>query len=314
MCTLNEESEEIYRNVMQQVLDNVCKEKLDKFFFLIKQKNSKSKYFSLGKIKFRDDLILKLNDNLKEGETFDFIFNNSEILHKKVKKKRKEDYLINKIKTSDKDILSDQKIVDKLNILLKRDIISREDNLNLLHNSYSFYDDKFCKHFYITDVNYDFEISTQINNLSILSLSKYSQFFLNILNDLKGNTCKNFKELIKENVKIEYDHRLLNADTSGKRKRKTIYINKDMVILKIFYKNNEYKIKSKINGLQVDINEHIVANPHIFFTNTQESWVVIVKRKKDNAENWLTPAEYEDERKDIIEQYNSLLDSFEKKS
>ncbi|KAI4834606.1 hypothetical protein MKS88_005280 [Plasmodium brasilianum] len=318
MCTFNSKSEKIYKNVMQDVLDDLCGKKLDNYYFLINKREVTPKYFSLSKITFRNELILNLKNDLKEEECFGLIFNNSEVLHKKSKKKIKEDQLIEKLKSSN-FMISNEKIIEKLNILLKfnrnkSDITIKENNLHSLQNSYSFYDDIFSKDFYTTEDNYDFQISKQLNGLYILSLCKYSNFFFNILNDLKGSNDKNFKLLIKENVKIEYDQRLIKADTSGKKKRNTIFINENMTILQIIYKNKPYKIRSKIKGFHCDINENLIANPHILFMSIKDSWILILKHTNQDLQKCITPDEYQQERKDLIYQYNILFDSFEKSS
>ncbi|GAW83241.1 hypothetical protein, conserved [Plasmodium gonderi] len=309
-------SEEMYKNIVQNVLDEVCKEKLNKYYFLIKQNKLQSRDFSLSKITFRDEPILNLNDDLKENENFDLVFNNSEIFQKKSKKKRKENYLLEKLKSSN-DIITDEKIVGKLNMLLKcentnREIILKKCNLQSLHNSYSFYDNIFSQNYYIMGDEYDFQISKQLNGLSVLSLSSCNNLFFTILNELKKNNCKNLKQLINENVKVEFDQRLIQADLSGKRKRNSIYVNTNMTILKVFYKNNIYAIKNKIDGHQHDINENVIENPHLLFMNKQDAWLLILKCKEETiSQRCISVTEYEKERKHIIHQYNSVLDSFE---
>ncbi|CRG97421.1 conserved Plasmodium protein, unknown function [Plasmodium gallinaceum] len=313
MCTFNNKLEETYKNIINNVLEDINTKELNKYYFLIKQNELDSKLFSLSKINFRDEILIDLNNDIKEDQSFGILFNNSKIVNKKIIKEKKENYLIEKLISSDNKI-SNEKIIEKLSTLIKWNNAKttlKDNKLHLFHNYYSFYDDIFSKNMYIADVTYDFHISNQLNDLVILSLSKYSKILFDILNDLKKYNCKNLKKLIKENVKIDYDQRLMNADTSGKRKRKTIFISEQMTILQISYNNNIYKIKSKIKGFQFDINENIVSNPHNLFMNTQEGWIIILKNKNNKMENFLTPSEYEEKRKNFIQEYNNLLNYFE---
>ncbi|ANQ09953.1 Uncharacterized protein PCOAH_00037550 [Plasmodium coatneyi] len=319
MCTLcpNTKSEEIYKTVVEKVLEHTCQEKPSKYYFLIKQKQHNSKDFSLTKITFREEPLLNLEDNLKEDETFASVFNNSEISHKKSKKKTKEEYLLKKLESSN-DTVSDEQIVAKLEKLLKcgknnREIIFKKDNLHELHNSYAFYDDAFCENFYIIGDEYDLQMSKQLNGLSVLSLSKCSSIFLTILSDLKADSSKNFIQLIKDTVKVEYDPRLLNARVSGKRKKNALFVNENMTIFKIFYKNKLYMVKNKISGYQLDINENLVENPHLLFLNQQEAWILILKCKEEAiSQKCITATQYEEKRKSEIEQYDCVLGSLRK--
>ncbi|VWU49102.1 conserved protein, unknown function [Hepatocystis sp. ex Piliocolobus tephrosceles] len=323
MAIIKNESLNACKKIMQNVLDNVCEGDIDKCYFLVEQAKPDYENFSLCKLKFRNELMLKLDDNeFKEQESFNLVFNNLEIINKKNKKAAKEHDYIEKIKFSDayrndnNNVISDNKLTEILNNLIKcnknkiNEHIIKENNLHLLHNSYSFYDDMNSTNLYIIDTHNDFQISTLLNGLLILSLSKYSNIFFNILKNLKNTNSKDVKQLINDNVTIKYDERLLNADTSGKRKKNTIYISEQMVILKILYKDQEYKIKSKINGWQVDINENIVKNPHLLFTDTQEAWIVIVKKKNNILPNTLTSIQYQHERAEFMQQYDTLLNSF----
>ncbi|CRH02281.1 conserved Plasmodium protein, unknown function [Plasmodium relictum] len=314
MCTFNSKSEEIYKNIINHVLEDINGEELSKYYFLIKQTELNSNLFSLSKINFRDEIIIDLNNGIEEDQSFGILFNNSKIINKKINKEKKENNLLEKLISSN-DKITDEKIIEKLSTLLKwnsSENILKEKKLHLLHKYYSFYDDIFSKNMYLIDVTCDFHISKQLNDLFVLSLSKYSKILFDILNDLKKFNCKDLKKLIKENVKIEYDERLVKADTSGKRKRKTIFISEQMTILQIFYNNNIYKVKSKIKGFQFDINENLISNPHNLFLNTQEEgWIIILKNKNNNLENFLTPYEYEEKKKIFIQEYNSLLSYFE---
>ncbi|SCM13525.1 conserved Plasmodium protein, unknown function [Plasmodium chabaudi adami] len=336
MCTIFSEAEETYRDIIEQTKENAYKEKIDKYYFLIKHNDIDSNLYSVGKINFRNELMLELNDNLKESELFDLCFNNPEIQKKKEKKKKKEDDLINRLESTSGDIISDDKIIEKITTLLKLEnntidnnssnptnedneslkpnIFLKKGNLHLLENSHLFYDDIFSNVYYITDIHFDFQISYQQNGLSILGISKYSNIFLNILNDFKNSNCNDFKKFIQDNIKIQYDQRLLNADTSGKRKRNTICICDGMNILKIFYANNVYSIKSKINGHQVDINENLIESPHLLLTNPSNAWIVIVKKKNISTDNCLNTAQYEKERETNIKQYNCMLSFFQKEA
>ncbi|CAA9990634.1 conserved Plasmodium protein, unknown function [Plasmodium knowlesi strain H] len=310
-------SEEIYKTVVEKVLQHTCQEKPSKYYFLIKQSQQNTKDFSLAKITFREEPLLNLEDNLKEDETFALVFNNSEISHKKLKKKTKEEYLLGKLKSSN-DSVSDEQIVEKLEKLLKcekknKENIFKKNSLHELHNSYAFYDDAFCENFYLMGDEYDLQISKQLNGLSVLSLNKCSTIFFNILSDLKADTSKSFIQLIKENVKVEYDPRLLNARVSGKRKKNALFVNENMTILKIFYKDKLYMVKNKICGYQLDINENLVENPYLLFLGQQEAWILILKCKEDViSQKCITAIQYEEKRKSVIEQYNCVLDSLRK--
>ncbi|CXJ09913.1 conserved Plasmodium protein, unknown function [Plasmodium berghei] len=336
MCTTFSETEETYRDIIEQTKENAYKEKIDKYYFLIKHNNTDSNFYSLGKINFRDELMLELDDNLKESEMFDLCFNNPEIRKKKEKKKKKEDDLINILESTPGDIISDDKVIEKITTLLKLEnntidnsssnpingdsenlkpnVFLKKGNLHLLENSHLFYDDIFSNIYYITDIHFDFQISHQQNGLSILGISKYSNIFLNILNDFKNGNCNDFKQFIQDNIKIQYDQRLLNADTSGKRKRNTICISDGMNILKIFYANNIYSIKSKISGHQVDINENLIERPHLLLTNPSSAWIVIVKKKYIFTDNYLNAVQYEKEREENIKKCNYMLNLFQKEA
>ncbi|CAG9471818.1 conserved Plasmodium protein, unknown function [Plasmodium vivax] len=321
MCTLSHshtpKSEELYKTVVEKVLEHTCQEKPSKYYFLIKQSQQNSKDFSLAKITFREEPLLNLGDNLKEDETFASVFNNSEISQKKLKKKRKEEYLLSKLKSSNVT-LSDEQIVAKLNKLLKcgknnREIIFKKDSLHELQNSYAFYDDLFCENFYLIGHEYDLQISKQLNGLSVLSLSKCSSIFFTILSDLKADTSKSFIQLIKDNVKVEYDQRLLNTSVSGKRKKNALFVNENMTILKIFYKDKLYMIKNKICGYQHDINENLVNNPHLLFLGRQEAWILILKCKEEAIlQNCITATRYEEIRESEIERHDCVLGSLRK--
>ncbi|EUD64990.1 hypothetical protein C922_04618 [Plasmodium inui San Antonio 1] len=319
MCTLSPspKSEEIYKTVVEKVLEHTWQEKPSKYYFLIKQSQHDSKDFSLAKISFREEQLLNLGDNLKEDETFALVFNNSEISHKKSKKKRKEECLLRKLKSSNVTV-SDEQIVAKLNNLLKcgknnKQIIFKKDSLHELHKSYAFYDDAFCENFYIIGDECDLQISKQLNGLSVLSLSKYSSIFFTILSDLKADSSRSLIQLINDTVKVEYDPRLLNACVSGKRKKNALFVNENMTILKIFYKDKLYMVKNKICGYQHDINENLVKNPHLLFLGQPEAWILILKCKEEAiSQKCITATRYEEKRKSVIEQHDFVLGSLPK--
>lgn len=89
LCSKN--SEETYHNVINTLLDDIKNFQVDeKYYFLIKQKQLESPFFSLCKINFRDDpIIINTNNDTKEDEAFNLIFHNKKILDKKKKKKTK---------------------------------------------------------------------------------------------------------------------------------------------------------------------------------------------------------------------------------
>lgn len=314
LCSKN--SEETYHNVINTLLDDIKNFQVDeKYYFLIKQKQLESPFFSLCKINFRDDPIrINTNNDTKEDEAFNLIFHNKKILDKKKKKKQKEEGLIKNLTTCD-NIIQDEEFIDKLSSLLKLNhdtniIIENKKNFDTLYKYYSFYDDTFnTSCFYIQD-DYDLFLSKHVNGLYILSISKYSNILKNILSDLinMNNDKYNLKDLIKQYVQIIFDPRLINADTSGKRKTKTIFINDDMTILNIIYKNNIYKIKSKIKGYYYDINQNIVHNPYLLFYNTQdEGWLIIVKNKNTDLTKFVEATDYYNKKKLCIEQYDELI-------
>ncbi|SPJ11756.1 conserved Plasmodium protein, unknown function [Plasmodium sp. DRC-Itaito] len=316
MLPCSKNSEVIYHNVINTLLDDINNFQVDeKYYFLIKQNQLDSPLFSLCKINFRDDPILvNINKDTKEDEAFNLIFHNKKILDKKKKKKKKEEELIKNLTTCD-NIIQDEEFIDKLSSLLKLNhdtniINENKKNYNLLYKYYSFYDDTFnTSCFYIQD-DYDLFLSKHVNGLYILSISKYSNILKNILSDLINvyNDKYNLKDIIKQYVQIIYDPRLINADTSGKRKTKTIFINDDMTILNIIYKNNIYKIKSKIKGYQYDINQNIVHNPYLLFYNTQdEGWLIIVKNKNTDLTKFISTTDYYNKRKLCIEEYDELI-------
>ncbi|CDO65828.1 conserved Plasmodium protein, unknown function [Plasmodium reichenowi] len=314
LCSKN--CEEIYHNVINTLLDDIKNFQVDeKYYFLIKQKQLESPFFSLCKINFRDDsIIVNTNNDTKEDEAFNLIFHNKKILDKKKKKKEKEEGLIKNLTTCD-TIIQDEEFIEKLSSLLKLNhdtniIIENKKNLDTLYKYYSFYDDTFnTSCFYIQD-DYDLFLSKHVNGLYILSICKYSNILQNILSDLinMNNDKYNLKDIIKQYVQIIYDPRLINADTSGKRKTKTIFINDDMTILNIIYKNNIYKIKSKIKGYYYDINQNIVHNPYLLFYNTQdEGWLIIVKNKNTDLTKFVQTTDYYNKKKLSIEQYDELI-------
>ncbi|KYN96836.1 hypothetical protein PGSY75_1303300 [Plasmodium gaboni] len=314
-CSKN--SEETYHNVINSLLYEIKNLKLDdKYYFLIKQKQLHCPLFSLCKLNFREDpIIVNINKDTKEDEAFNLIYHNKKILDKKKKKKKKEEELIKNLTTGD-NIIQDEELIDKLSSLLKLNhdtniIIDNEKNYDSLYKYYSFYDDAFNTSLYYIQDDYDLLLNKHVNGLYILSISKYSNILKNILSDIINNINNdeyNLKDLIKQYVQIIYDPRLINADTSGKRKTKTIFINDDMTILNIIYKNNIYKIKSKIKGYHYDINNNIIYNPYLLFYNTQdEGWLIIIKNKNTDLTKFIETTDYYDKKKLSIEQYDELI-------
>lgn len=340
MMWLDNKDIDTYANGMNQILQECAEEQFNEFYFLVKQNDlvvndtkkrdhnddthpkinnnasiSTKEKHSMVKINFRQNLLMETKkDNVEnEEKLFNSIFNNSQIIEKKKQKEEEEREFLKKI-GSNKN-LSDEEMLNKIKVLLKwnDEQFIKEKHFPSFHKYFSFYDDMFCENYVIKDNEFDYYVSMQLNGLTILSLSKYSNIFYEILTDLKNSNpeVNNLQTLLKEHIQIEYDQRLLNADVSGKRKRKTIFINENMQILRIVYKQSVYKVHSKIKGLLCDINENIISNPLLLFTNTHDGWIIILKNVKKKEKQFMPSHEYKKTKEEFINtNYKELINNF----